>query len=156
MPRGVYPRTSTPAVDRVLRKIKVHPLGCWEFTGRLHERGYAYIAGDDGRTWKAHRVVYTAYFGAIPDGLTLDHLCFNPRCVNPAHLEPVTNRENVQRAHRAGRYDHCRGFHKTHCVNGHQFDEVTSYVSPQGKRGCRICRTEAVRRHERSKRCSEI
>lgn len=144
MPAGVYPRKSTPAVDRVLAKVKVHPLGCWEFTGKLHKSGYALVSEGraGGRTLKAHRVVYEDWFGPIPVGLTLDHLCFNPRCVNPAHLEPVPSAENVRRAHRAGRYDHRRGPLKTHCVHGHPYDAVTTYISPNGKRGCRTCRNQ--------------
>jgi hypothetical protein len=45
----------------------------------------------------AHRFAYLEFVGPIPDGLVLDHLCRNKKCVNPDHLEPVTNAENLRR-----------------------------------------------------------
>jgi hypothetical protein len=51
------------------------------------------------RTALAHRVAYEALVGPIPDGMTIDHLCRNKRCLNPAHMELVTRGENTRRAH---------------------------------------------------------
>lgn len=69
--------------------------GCWNWTGAL-TKGYGRIKVG-GRTRIAHRVVYERLVGPIPEGLHLDHLCVNPRCIRPEHLEPVTTRENNRR-----------------------------------------------------------
>lgn len=78
----------------------------------------------------AHRVAYELLVGLIPDGLELDHLCRNPACVNPAHLEPVTHAENMRRGERAM---------KTHCPQGHAYDEANTYRIRSGGRQCRTC-----------------
>lgn len=65
---------------------------CWRWTGRIDWKGYGWLSADP-----AHRLTYEAAVGPIPAGLVIDHLCRNPWCVNPAHLEPVTQKENVHR-----------------------------------------------------------
>lgn len=73
--------------------------GCWVWQMYCDDLGYGRIrvSGDDPAPMLAHRHVYEVMRGPIPDGLALDHLCRNPSCVNPDHLEPVTHRENLQR-----------------------------------------------------------
>lgn len=148
MPAAVYPRDCTPAVDRVLAKIKVHPLGCWEFTGGLTD-GYGRVnalVGGRRRPVTAHRITYEDAVGPIPDGWHVDHLCFNPRCVNPAHLEAVPPDENTRRMWRAGRGNTgAANRAKTHCIHGHPFDEANTRVTPQGHRSCRTCARIRVR-----------
>ncbi len=74
--------------------------GCWLWTGDLNDRGYPTFALLHDRTVYAHRYAYELLVGPIPEGLTLDHLCRVPACVNPDHLEPVTKAENIRRAAR--------------------------------------------------------
>src|SRR6266576_3456485 len=87
---------------------------CWPWQAN-RGRGYGnvWIAG---RMYRAHRVAYELLIGPIPEGLTLDHLCRNRGCVNPAHLEPVTSRENTLR----GEGISANNARKTHCKHGHE------------------------------------
>ncbi|MBN9210756.1 MAG: hypothetical protein BGO45_10805 [Microbacterium sp. 71-36] len=72
---------------------------CWEWTGSLRT-GYG-LFRLDGRNVQTHRWAYEEQVGPIPDGFQIDHLCRNTRCVNPDHLEPVTQAENIRREHAA-------------------------------------------------------
>lgn len=73
---------------------------CWLWLGPQYPNGYGWVSTmRDGRkrSQVAHRFVYKALIGPIPDGLVLDHLCRVPLCCNPDHLEPVTSAVNSQR-----------------------------------------------------------
>lgn len=70
--------------------------GCWNWNMSTYPSGYGCV-GYQGRLHPAHRVSWMESRGEIPEGLFLDHLCRNKRCVNPDHLEPVTNAENIRR-----------------------------------------------------------
>lgn len=75
---------------------------CWVFTGKPNAAGYGRISVD-GQSLLLHRFVYELLVGPIPEGLFLDHLCFNRPCANPAHLDPVPPKINTQRSWAAGR-----------------------------------------------------
>lgn len=96
------------AMRRFWAKVdKNAPDGCWIWTASTCHEGYGrFNANDiDLPSTLAHRIAYTWLVGPIPAGLTLDHLCFVTNCVNPEHLEPVTNGENVRRAVERRRHD---------------------------------------------------
>jgi hypothetical protein len=124
--------------ENLLRHLRFMPpgplsTGCIEFTGGGC-RGYGRVYRD-GRTVSSHRASYELVRGPVPAGLQLDHLCRNPPCVNPAHLEPVTSRENTMR----GDTIPARNAAKTHCQRGHPYEGDNLYVTPQGGRQCREC-----------------
>jgi hypothetical protein len=87
----------------------------------------------------AHRWSYEYHVGPIPDGLQLDHLCRVRRCVNPWHLEPVTNRVNSQRG-KAGAVNAARQEAKEFCPYGHPYSPENTYQRPdRNGRDCRRC-----------------
>lgn len=118
---------------------------CWVWPGFTTEKGYGKltIPAPEARyrTVRAHRMVWEMIRGPIPEGLELDHLCRNRACVNPDHLEPVTSRTNTMR----GIGPTAANATKTHCLRGHEFNEINTYVRPDGRRQCRACR-KALRR----------
>jgi hypothetical protein len=75
------------------------PDGCWLWQGARNSGGYPQL-GLGGKTQYAHRVYFAALVGVIPDGMQLDHLCRRRACVNPSHLEVVSQRENIRRGSR--------------------------------------------------------
>lgn len=107
--------------------------GCWLWTGSLDRDGYGQ-ARYRGVVRRAHRIIYETERGPIPAGLVLDHKCRNPGCVNPDHLEPVTQAVNLRRSPATLNSVNAA---KTHCKYGHPFDGADSY----GRRLCSACRS---------------
>lgn len=141
MARG---REARPLAERFWEKVdrSAGPDACWPWTSATQPNGYGYFMCDGDRY--AHRLAYTLAVGPIPAGLQIDHLCRNRGCVNPAHLEPVTPRENVIR----GVGPSARNAKKTHCQNGHEFTEENTYRDKRGHRLCRICQNSLNRANQ--------
>lgn len=132
--------------DRFWSKTERRIGECWLWHGFIGYKGYGYFSVC-GNGFLAHRIAYGLTYGSIPDGLTLDHLCRNRACINPTHLEPVTNRENslrgigpaVTKAIAAARMAA-----RTYCRNGHAWtpDNTGLRVGERPeliRRFCRVC-----------------
>lgn len=87
-----------------------------------------------------HRIAYELCKGPIPAGLVIDHICKNTLCVNPQHLEAVTQYENVMRSSSPSSIS----AHRSCCANGHDYTEESTYIY-RGVRMCRICRAANCR-----------
>lgn len=139
-----------PSIDEFWRRVDKSG-ECWLWTAHKANGGYGTFYFDK-KLRSVHRLSYEWARGPIPDGLTIDHLCRNPSCVNPDHLEPVTMRENTLRSEGPTAIN----ARKTHCPNGHAYDESNTYrcESLPNWRYCRACNNEAGRRYRARKRAS--
>lgn len=115
---------------------------CWEWTratdGKSRGREYGRVKRG-GKVWLTHRYAWEQLVGPIPDGMTIEHICRNKRCVNPDHLELLTLAENGRRNNNT---------RKTHCSKGHEYTPENTHVY-EGKyrsRICKTCRSNRVRR----------
>lgn len=132
------PRLSL-AVDSVFDRL-IQAGDCWEWQGHRGRFGHGTVRLR-GRHHLVHRVVYEHLVGTIPEGLELDHLCRNPPCCNPAHLDPVTHAENMRRGKQS--FDV-----RTRCLSGlHELtpDNVITRKC-DGRQTCRACKNERKRR----------
>jgi hypothetical protein len=130
------PAASTVVADPLERLLSLRAIdpdtGCWLVPPKAN--GYAYLSVDN-RQVSAHRFVYERLVGPIPDGMQIDHVhargCRHRNCVNPEHLEPVTQAENLRRWAES----------VTECPQGHPYDETNTYWRKDrpGHRQCRAC-----------------
>lgn len=127
---------TAPELDRFFEKVVWNgdEDECWTWQGAKSAFGYGRLTCRQAQLY-AHRVSYENFVGPVADGLVVDHLCREPSCVNPAHLEPVTQRENCYR----GTGFPMPNLHKTHCPKGHPYAGDNLYVNPKGHRFCRKC-----------------
>lgn len=147
------PRTRmVPLEAKFWSKVDVRSgLDCWQWrASQLSDTGYGQFGVERNGGWTmapAHRVAYELIIGPIPEGLVIDHLCRNRLCVNPYHLEPVTNAENLRRGNGWSGINARKAF----CVHGHEFTPENTYVGAKG-RSCRACnRAKEQRRRDRLK-----
>ena len=154
LPPQVFVRASRRSVAYTrARRTQINPVprfegfyeripfsGCWIWLGAIQSKGYGNFTLN-GRSVLPHRFAYEQERGPIPKGKELDHLCRVRCCVNPAHLEAVEHRVNVQRGVRPV---------VTHCKHGHEFTDENTYLH-RGCRHCRACNDLAVKRYRESK-----
>lgn len=137
--RGVKPR---PQIDRFAEKIALTDSGCIEWIASQNGAGYGTLSiNRTGGKVLAHRWSYVHHIGPIPDGMHLDHLCRNTLCVNPDHLEAVTQRENTLR----GAAPTAVNAAKNQCTHGHPLSGSNLRVTPKGWRECIECRRRRSR-----------
>jgi hypothetical protein len=128
------------------------PDACWPWTASKNAAGYGRVAGKGyGAITYAHRVAHILAIGPVPAGYVIDHLCRNPSCVNPAHLEAVPPRENTLR----GIMPNVLLHHARQCIRGHQLTPDNIYIVNETGRThpltrCRTCmRAHAARAYQR-------
>lgn len=138
--------------ERLRSKVTVVPGECWEWCGTVDRDGYGEISLGRKREGKAraHRAMYELEAGPVPDGMVLDHLCRNRGCVNPEHLEPVTNRENILRGEGVAAVN----ARKTHCLREHPLSGANLWVNRRGQRQCRTCKRDRLRAWREGRRAA--
>jgi hypothetical protein len=125
--------------EQFTSKVAVAADGCWLWLGTIAPNGYGKFGG-----LCAHRIAYEIHVGPIPAGLQIDHLCRVRHCVNPSHLEAVTQQENIRRGMAPSTIASRTGV----CRNGH----TRWHTRPNGGRECRTCATETQRQRRILKR----
>lgn len=144
-------------IKKFLRKVSIDPnSGCWNWKNCVNWDGYAQdVIGSrtDGtrRTVRVAKFLFEHFKQKVPNGYELDHfVCQNRKCVNPDHLEIVTHLENIKRANYSnnGKYNKS----KTHCINGHEYNEINTHYTSSGSRQCRICGRNNQKKYKRNKR----
>jgi hypothetical protein len=136
-------RPTVPAADRFDQRFVIGPvpdvrpdLGpCHIWTAGVMKQGYGVFHPGGKATVLAHRWIYETTCGPIPEGLVIDHLCRVRRCVNPSHMEPVTNEENLRRGLGYGLQNGMR----TACIHGHDYTPENTYTDRKGGIRCRTC-----------------
>jgi hypothetical protein len=135
-----------PATEAFAAKFALQPDGCWQWLGARQQQKVAKGQPVYGsfRQQLAHRWAYRMTHGEIPRGLVVDHLCSNSLCVNPYHLEAVTQQTNNRRRINAQTK-------RTHCIRGHAFTLENTRIDKKDQRVCRRCKAlhEAIRRNQR-------
>jgi hypothetical protein len=145
---GKHGKSSWTLEKRLSEKIIKSESGCWVWIGARQKSGHGSVC-INGTMYRAHRVLYTLHKGDIPEGLVLDHLCRNPSCVNPDHLEPVTQHENLLRGNGASANNH----KKTHCKRGHELSGDNLKLNVNNQRVCIKCRRLRDIKYKRKAKC---
>lgn len=133
------PRAATQPIGYVVQEN-----GCWEWTGAIDQCGYGRL-NVGGKVWLAHRMIFERTNGPIPEGMQCDHLCRHRSCVNPDHIEVVSQRENLLR----GVGWAAKNAAKTTCSRGHPLtgENLKAWELARGSRICRTCYVDWRRAH---------
>lgn len=130
-----------PAIYWFNKNYTIASSECWVWTGKCNAAGYGQFHHKRIPVY-AHRFSYEHYHGPILNFLVIDHLCRNPSCVNPKHLEAVSQKINVHRGEAK----------KTTCKNGHPYSEINCYIDKKGWPHCRLCSRERERAELKAKK----
>jgi len=122
--------------ERFWEKVaKIGEDECWNWLAGKDKDGYGFFTIKRTKV-RAHRYSYELCVAEIAPELVIDHICRNPSCVNPSHLRPMTNAENIL----IGNGFAAMNARKTHCINGHELNGDNLYTHKKtGKRYCKIC-----------------
>jgi hypothetical protein len=147
-----YSKPPEPLGARIARRLEVTP-ACWLWRGADNGAGYGQVAVKHGGKWMpryVHRLVFEALVAPIPDGLTLDHLCRNTRCANPAHLAVVTGTENIRRGSSPAMVIARSG----KCAQGHPRDPQNVRQRADGHLRCVPCSRQYAARRRRERKAA--
>ena len=151
-------RVDAPLRERLFGRLVPCPdpgCECLLWPGRVTPQGYGQI-GVGRKVIRVHRAAWELVNGPVPPGLVLDHVkargCTHKHCANVAHLEPVTRRENTLRGDTLA----AACARKTHCPQGHPYDDANTYRNPNGKRYCRTCGRQDTNQRRLKKRIAAI
>lgn len=138
--------TDPKMLESFFKKIRITD-DCWLWEAAKQAQGYGSFTWGP-KTYRAHKLSYELHKQPVSVGLVLDHLCGVRVCVNPAHLEPVSIKDNLFRSTKTLAF---KNKIKTHCKSGHEFTEKNTYRHPKRPttRGCRICIKMAAIKHSK-------
>ena len=141
-------------LERIVSRFVEQSNGCWHHPSNPGSKGYAVtkFGWPISKSVLIHRLSWEYFNGPIPKDMVLDHLCHNPvtctggnpcehrRCVNPNHLQLVTESENNKKTVRVLKY-------RTHCKNGHKLENNIYTYNRKGVRsnGCATCMKRLVK-----------
>lgn len=121
--------------------------GCWIWDGATNADGYGVVRNPDPTY--VHKLTYQLATGSrAPTTAVLDHTCRNRACCNPAHLVPVSRKQNTLKE--GSKAPTAVNAAKTRCHNGHPLTGENLWINPKTKaRQCKACIAQR-KRHERS------